>query len=604
MRPKEDIEKRIKNANIVINVETDKKIFSNTLQAFKKSKAGKSVVTPMSIRRIIMKSKITKLAAAAVIIIAVLIGINQFGGSIDGASVAWANVAERVEEIQNYVYRMRQTETSGLKDQGFEFVTETEIITYNSSQNGNKTETYRNGELITRSFYLRQQKEFVGICPPTKEFDRRPLSEAEILEMDQMSPRKMVSRFLSADYKTLGAKTINGIEVQGVEVNNPEVLRKNPPPLESFVGRLWIDAETELPVWLELEFIPKGMTTTTKIVVDKFVWDVQFDVSDFVPNIPADYTQQPKSGSVTVQQKQPSVEKEASLEPYLSKFEKLNLPDLKGLKLLGLKDDEPKMNIALVGHIEIWKAQDEFIRNWPGYSKVRAQLYEELLEKLNIENLSVEELVATGLALREKFWQKGGCLSKVSYPYGYAARILLEMAHDRDPENMDITDELVESILSVELGWQYVEDSDGKIKNPCYREVLTKLRLAQFEQIKRETEQERAPAWKDFVRVNDLAILLGMADDYGPALEVVDWLIREADRSGWAAYLNPLKRMQKHYSDGEKFYYGIFVNKKIDVFPEEYRYARRLPSFQGPVREKRGVIPAHIQNPNPVWTGD
>ncbi|MHC4488739.1 MAG: hypothetical protein ACYSW7_06125, partial [Planctomycetota bacterium] len=41
----------------------------------------------------------TKLAAAAVIIIVVLIGINQFGGSIDGASVAWADVAERFESV-------------------------------------------------------------------------------------------------------------------------------------------------------------------------------------------------------------------------------------------------------------------------------------------------------------------------------------------------------------------------------------------------------------------------------------------------------------------------------------------------------------------------
>jgi len=551
----------------------------------------------------IMKARITKLAAAAVIVIAVILGLNIIGGP-DMASVAWANVAERVEEIQNYVYRMRQTETSGLKEQGFEFVTETEIITYNSSQYGNKTETYRNGELITRSFSLRQEKEFVGICPPAKEFDRRPLSEAEILEMDQMSPRKMVSRFMSADYKTLRAETINGIKVQGVEVGAPEVLRENPPPLESFVGRLWVDVETELPVWLELEFVPKGLTTTTKIVVDKFIWDVKFDVSDFVPNIPVDYTPEPKRSSATVQQKQPAVEKEGSVEAYLSKFENRNLPDIKDLRLLGLEDDEPKMDIALVGHIEIWKTQDNFIRNWPGYSEMRAQLYEELLEELDIDNLSVEELVATGLALREKFWQKGGCLSKVSYPFGYAARILFEMAHDKDPENMDIIDELVESILSVELVWQYVEDSEGKIKNTCYREVLTKLRLAQFKQIKRETEQGRALTWKDFVRVNDLAILLGGAKDYESALEVVDWLILKADRGGWVAYLNPIKRMQKRYSAGEKFYYNIYVNKKIDVFPEEYRYARRLPSFQGPVREKRGVIPAHINDPNPVWTGD
>ncbi len=51
-----------------------------------------------TIWRIIMKSKITKLAAAAVIIIAVLIGINQFVGSIDMANIAFANVRAKVGE--------------------------------------------------------------------------------------------------------------------------------------------------------------------------------------------------------------------------------------------------------------------------------------------------------------------------------------------------------------------------------------------------------------------------------------------------------------------------------------------------------------------------
>lgn len=45
-----------------------------------------------------MKSKITKLAAAAVIIIAVLIGIHHFGGSIDGATKAFAQIKEAIAQ--------------------------------------------------------------------------------------------------------------------------------------------------------------------------------------------------------------------------------------------------------------------------------------------------------------------------------------------------------------------------------------------------------------------------------------------------------------------------------------------------------------------------
>ena len=53
------------------------------------------------LRRTIMKSPITKLAAAAAIIIAVLICIHQLGGSIDGASIAWADVIEKLQDDIN-----------------------------------------------------------------------------------------------------------------------------------------------------------------------------------------------------------------------------------------------------------------------------------------------------------------------------------------------------------------------------------------------------------------------------------------------------------------------------------------------------------------------
>ncbi|GAI04069.1 unnamed protein product, partial [marine sediment metagenome] len=49
-------------------------------------------------------------AAAAVIIIAVLIGISHFGGSIDGASVAWADVARRADQldfVHIYILRLK-----------------------------------------------------------------------------------------------------------------------------------------------------------------------------------------------------------------------------------------------------------------------------------------------------------------------------------------------------------------------------------------------------------------------------------------------------------------------------------------------------------------
>jgi outer membrane lipoprotein-sorting protein len=595
MKSLKDIEQLVTKHTIKPRSEMRSKALNDALEL--QRNRNKQRTSDTHTRRTIMNSRITKFAAAAVIIIAVLTGIYQL---IDGASVAWAGVAEKVEDIQNYIYRERQTETTSPNEKGFEFVSELEMISYNSLLYGNKTEGYRNEELITLSYLFPQTKEFIAIIPPAKLYERHPLSDLVIREMQQKRPRNIVSRFMSTDYISLGTEVIDRIEVEGIEVIDPKVLWQNPESVESFIAQLWVDVETELPVWLELQIVPKGSNTTIRFVADKFQWNVDFDESDFVPDIPADYKL--KSSTPSIEQAQPPTETMDRAEPYLSKFKNLDLPDIEQLRLLGL-EDEPQRDIALSGHLEVWQTQDDFIRNWPGYKDVRAELYDELVEKLDIENLSQESLISTGLALREKFWQEGGCLSEASYSFGYASRILLEMAHNKDPENMDIADELVESIMSVELIWQYVEDTNGRIWNPCYNNVLRTLRSAQFDQIRNDTIQGQSPAWKDFVRVNDLAILLGFLKDYDEGLKVVDWLILEAERGGWMAYLNPLKKMQRQYSNGEKFNYNIYVPKN-EAFPEEYRYFRRLPSFKGPMQKKRGVIPVHIRNSNPDWTGD
>jgi hypothetical protein len=65
------MEKRIKNINIVVDDRSNKRVFSNIVKAFAKSRAKESAATRPNVRKIIMKSRITKLAAAAVTVIAV-----------------------------------------------------------------------------------------------------------------------------------------------------------------------------------------------------------------------------------------------------------------------------------------------------------------------------------------------------------------------------------------------------------------------------------------------------------------------------------------------------------------------------------------------------
>ena len=94
-----NIEKLIKKLHYDTSSQMYDRIFDKVLQAQEQSRKQKSAVIRPNIGRIIMKSRISKLAAVAVIIIAVMIGVNHFGGSIDGATVAFAQITENMKEM-------------------------------------------------------------------------------------------------------------------------------------------------------------------------------------------------------------------------------------------------------------------------------------------------------------------------------------------------------------------------------------------------------------------------------------------------------------------------------------------------------------------------
>ncbi|MHC4478893.1 MAG: LolA-like protein [Planctomycetota bacterium] len=102
MRPTENIEKLINDLRDTTSADFDKRTVGDVLQVLAKSKNQPAATQP-NIRRIIMKSRMTKLAAVAVIIVAVLIGINRFGGSVDIVTPAYA-IEQTIEACHSVRY--------------------------------------------------------------------------------------------------------------------------------------------------------------------------------------------------------------------------------------------------------------------------------------------------------------------------------------------------------------------------------------------------------------------------------------------------------------------------------------------------------------------
>lgn len=548
-----------------------------------------------------MKTPIAKFAVAAVVVLAVLAGMYFLGGT---SGTTWAAVFNKVMDFDTCIARSRDVETAGPRPDGFEFATEHTATIYYSEQYGRFSEGYKNGELFSRSYTLLQDNESVFIGYPLKVYKRKPLTDTQIREFHEKNPKQIIAKILEHNYLELGDTTMEGKRVRGIELRDPNAFsdgQSSPPPLDDFSARFWIDVETQLPVWMEVSLVPKGSQMRHTAIWDQFQWGVALDPNLFKPVIPADFEadamgEGPRPDSTPETGPAEAFAANTQAEPYLADFNHLHLPDVSKLTLLGVDVNVSGANVRLISHGQIWEFQDTVMATWPPFEQVRAQLRQELQEKLGVDRLSVDELVTTGIALRERFWEVAGCFSETSYPYAYAARIVTEMAHEKAPTNLAVADQLVESISTYAVGRTWHEDDSQEAPNPVYAGLLTDLRMAQFERIKSLIAQGHIPTWKDFVRVHDLAIVLSSyREDYAQAAAVTQWLIGQAPTAGWMYYLDSLKSMEHAYSRGEGYRTGLFMYGP-DAFPAEFQYARRPFSFQGPRQRAETLLPAHLRH--------
>jgi len=99
MRPAEEIDKLVKKLRYKASAETHNRILGNVMQALEKKEKQKSGATAPSIWRIIMKNPVTKLAAAVVLIVGVVIF-----SLIVSPGVTFADVIKPLFEAKTFAY--------------------------------------------------------------------------------------------------------------------------------------------------------------------------------------------------------------------------------------------------------------------------------------------------------------------------------------------------------------------------------------------------------------------------------------------------------------------------------------------------------------------
>ncbi|MHC4309551.1 MAG: anti-sigma factor family protein, partial [Planctomycetota bacterium] len=181
-----------------------------------KQTSPRPTIRPDLIWSTIMKSRITKLAAAAVIIIAVLAGLPFIGGKKSG--IVLAQVLEKIEQARAYMYTMEIKITGKLMP----FVQESKIIATHSDDFGVKWYVDmidpNTGKTTTQVIYVvPEQKMVVTLMPETKQYLRMPFGDAILTRMKQQNndPSEMIKQIMKCEYTELDRTVIDGVEVQG-----------------------------------------------------------------------------------------------------------------------------------------------------------------------------------------------------------------------------------------------------------------------------------------------------------------------------------------------------------------------------------------------------
>jgi len=250
---------------------------------------------PEKMKMIIMRNPIVRIAVAAVVVVACLIGLSLWRTT--GSGIALADVLARVEKVKavryTWTYRF-----SGYKDpnkpyncdlrstilisQEYGWKTNEEELDPNSGQS-TSLETY---------FFLPQKNMSIGIIPKEKKYRLTELDDIYVKrqqEQDrelQNDPLSYLRKMLETKYESLGRSTVDGIEVTGFRTTN-----QDPNSLIKEEEKLWVDVKTLLPVRYEEYHMGNNKEWHTRIVEDNFQWDVPVDASEIEPPpIPDGYT--------------------------------------------------------------------------------------------------------------------------------------------------------------------------------------------------------------------------------------------------------------------------------------------------------------------------
>jgi len=274
MKPQEKFEKLIKKINVSPHAQTHSKILNDVLAAQEKFKNDQSANLGPNIWKIIMKSRITKFATAAVITVAVMIGMNKLGGSVDGASAAWAGIVKKCHSFKTVTYTQTMYGTFFHQEKEYDLIQTKYCFACGKYKETRTAKNPKNGDyLILTERIIDENNEMIFIDHETKCFFRNSLPDSQVNPMCLVS---MLKSLPSKADEVLGKKVIDGKNTIGFLLKGHGIDLK-----------LWIHDETYNPVMVV--FFDDNLPESQMVYSD-FCFDVDIDESQFDAQLPSGYS--------------------------------------------------------------------------------------------------------------------------------------------------------------------------------------------------------------------------------------------------------------------------------------------------------------------------
>jgi outer membrane lipoprotein-sorting protein len=272
MSSAEKIRRLFDKSDLTVNSKIDDRIINDALTAFDKPEKIQLLSSEPNIWRMIMKIRITKLAAAAVIIIAILTAIHFWDSPIEG--VAWADVVRPILTARTVVFNVISAEGENVPitkvmNMGTQWV-RSEVL----SPDGKTVQVIVITDLDTSRMLTLNPKQKIAALIDLKDLPEKPENFVEIM-------RNVITELQNdpnVSVESLGEKEIDGHMTQGLRATSPD-------------GELtvWADSQTNLPICMEQKW------RQIHYEFKDFEFDVVLDESLFSMDIPEDYSTMPKA---------------------------------------------------------------------------------------------------------------------------------------------------------------------------------------------------------------------------------------------------------------------------------------------------------------------